>query len=124
MKRWVFVACNSTSILCYTYNGRDELLGILRLSAGEQTPPDEDLTDISRLNALGGIFHLTLLERDKAGRIEKIIGEDGKTMHYRYDVMGRVIFQKDGEGRETTFAYHPGGGIKEACYPDGKRVVQ
>ena len=111
------------SCIHYSYNGRDELLSICRISAEEREYLDKDLTDISSLNEMGISYQLTLFIRDDAGRTKQIVGENGKSMYYQYDVMGRPVSLTDEEGRETIIDYYPGGRVKEASYPDGRSVV-
>lgn len=119
----------------YTYNGRNELMGILQLTAEDvikyiqMTParqeqiPDSELWEVIMLNKQNNPLHITLFERNCSGQIETVTDGLGQKESYRYDAMGRVISRTDREGGASTFCYYPGGELKEAAYPDGKRVL-
>lgn len=119
----------------YTYNGRNELMGILQLTAEDvikyiqMTParqeqiPDSELWEVIMLNKQNNPLHITLFERNRSGQIETVTDGLGQKESYRYDAMGRVISRTDREGGASTFCYYPGGELKEAAYPDGKRVL-
>lgn len=89
----------------YSYDEMDELIEILKAI------PDS------------GEHMRIQYERDRMGRITKVIDAIGAQESYQYNGIGKIIAKTDRDGMCTRYAYNPVGLLQKIMWADGREAI-
>ena len=102
----------------YSYDKIGDLAAIFR--TGNEEEQKMTFEEAINLNKEQHDLHLTLYERDLAGRITTITDSLGFQEKYTYNIIGQMTQKQDKEGYLTFFSYTPNGQIEKINYADGR----
>ncbi len=102
----------------FEYSPMGKICSVLEPDGGKSI---YDYDCMGRLTSIKQKDKATLFER-AGGNLSVLTDALGNQVTFQYDCYGRTIYQKDGEGYETSFAYDASGNLKSVDYAGEKRV--